>query len=246
MRGEKNLGSWGLDPCDIIRSVQMRHLLTLVITGTFLLPVLTGCTSTATVNSVQTSHTYANKVKLKALLYVPDEIENRVLRTEPSTYICSAWKAEVDAGAGYRSAIANGLSAALASVQTVDKAPIPEMAKQEQAHLLVTAALGNENASITVSEGFWSNSINTQFQASVTMTFLDKDGQALYSYVANGAGFGNQSGGCDEIAPALKTSMQTALRQIADYVAQSTYGASPIRDYEKVILREDENAQSGP
>jgi hypothetical protein len=121
-------------------------------------------------------------------------------------------------------------------VRLVDTAPTPEMAQRERADLLVTTVLSNENASIMASEGFWEPSINTQFQAAVTLNFFDSAGQNLYSYTANGAGFGNQSGACDKIAPALKTSIESAMKQIADYIAQSTFGASPIRDYEKVVL----------
>jgi predicted lipoprotein with Yx(FWY)xxD motif len=118
----------------------------------------------------------------------------------------------------------------------VETVPTPEMAEQLQADLLVTVVLNNENANITVNEGFWAASINTQFQASVTVNFMDDDGQTLYNYAANGAGFGNRSGSCSEIAPALKTSMDSAMKQIADYIAQSTFGASLIRDYEKAVL----------
>jgi hypothetical protein len=199
------------------------------------LAALAGCTPNAAVGVVQTSNTYPNKVRLKTLVYVPDEVQNRLLTCSPSSYACSAWKSEITTGEGYKSAIVNGLAAALLSVQTVDSAPTPEMAQREQADLLVTTVLSNENANITVNEGFWQGSINTQFQAAVTLNFSDSAGQSLYSYTANGAGFGNQSGDCNKIAPALKTSVEGAMKQIADYIAQSTFGAAPIRDYEKTV-----------
>jgi len=39
--------------------------------------------------------------------------------------------------------------------------------------------------------------------------------------------------------------METAMRQIADYIAQSTFGASLIRDYEKVVEQKRQSAQPG-
>lgn len=227
----------------------MRNLVVLL-TGLAVLTLLsTGCTSNATLDAVQTSSTYANKVKLNTLVYIPEDIRNRNLSCSPSTYICSAWKAEIVTGPGYESAIMSGLSAALASVRLVNTAPTPEMAEQLKADLLVTVVLSNENVNVTASEGSWTGSINTQFQASVTLNFMDRMGQSLYSYTANGSGFGNRSASCDEIAPALKASMETAMKQIADYIAQSTFGASMIRDYEKSISHEPEPsevaAQSG-
>ena len=211
----------------------MRKLM-LFILFTFLLTGLTsGCSTTATLNTIQTSSTYANRIQLKALVYIPAELQSRVVVAEPSTDICSAWKAELTAGPGYRSAIENGLSAALASVQVVNIAPTPEMAKQYKADILITTALSNENANIIVNEKFLSNTINTQFQASITLHFADQNGQTLYSYTANGAGFGTQTGTCDDIASALKTSMETAMKQIADYIAQSTFGSAQIKEYEK-------------
>lgn len=215
----------------------MRKLVTILVESCVLILSLTGCMSNATLGTVQTSNTYTNKIQLKALVYIPGDIQNRTLSCSPSTYMCSAWKAVVVAGPGYKSAILSGLSAALESVQVVKTVPTPEMARQQKADLLVTVVLGNENANITVNEGFWTSSINTQFQASVTVNFMNNEGQSLYNYTANGSGFGNRSGDCGNIAPALKTSMEDAMKQIADYIAQSTFGSSLIRDHEKAVLR---------
>ena len=191
-----------------------------------------GCSTTATVGTIQTSNTYANKIPLKALVYIPDELQNRMVVADPSTTLCSAWKAELTAGQAYRSAVENGLAAALESVQVVNVPPTPETAQQQNADLLVIVALSNENANITVNEKFLSSAINTQFQASILLTIADRNGQNLYTYTANGAGFGNQSGSCSDIAPALKTSMETAMKQIADNIAQSTFGSAQIKEYE--------------
>ena len=191
-----------------------------------------GCSTTATVGTIQTSNTYANKIPLKAVVYIPDELQNRIVIADPSTTLCSAWKAELTAGQAYRSAVENGLAAALESVQVVNVPPTPETAQQQNADLLVTVALSNENANITVNEKFLSSAINTQFQASMLLTIADRNGQNLYTYTANGAGFGNQSGSCSDIAPALKTSMETAMKQIADNIAQSTFGSAQIKEYE--------------
>lgn len=185
-----------------------------------------GCSTTATVGTIQTSNTYANKIPLKAVVYIPDELQNRIVIADPSTTLCSAWKAELTAGQAYRSAVENGLAAALESVQVVNVPPTPETAQQQNADLLVTVALSNENANITVNEKFLSSAINTQFQASMLLTIADRNGQNLYTYTANGAGFGNQSGSCSDIAPALKTSMETAMKQIADNIVQSTFGSA--------------------
>lgn len=204
-----------------------------VVLSVFVAGFVASCSTTATVGTIQTSNTYANKISLKALVYIPDELQNRVVVADPSTSLCSAWKAELTAGQAYRSAVENGLTAALASVQVVNVPPTPEMAQQQQADLLVTVALSNENANITVNEKFLSNAINTQFQTSLLLTFADRNGQNLYTYTANGSGFGNQSGSCNDIAPALKSSMETAMKQIADNIAQSTFGSAQIKEYEK-------------
>lgn len=184
---------------------------------------LLGCSSTAMLNRIQTSTTYPNKLPLKAAVYLTQEIYERKVTTSPSTMTCSAWKAEVDVGEGYLTAILNGLSAALAKVDLVKTMPTPEFARNNGYDIVVNVNLINENLGITVNEGFWSNTVNTQFQVSFNLSFIDNQGNALYSYTANGNGFNNTTGSCSELAASSKISMETALHQIADNIATATY-----------------------
>jgi len=194
---------------------------------------LAGCSASATLNKIQTSNTYVNKLPLKAAVYIPPDLSNRVIQTRPTTMVCSAWKAEVNSGPGYYSSIQSGLSAALQSVDILKVNPTPEMAQSAGYDILITVNLQNENSGVTVSEGFFTNTINAQFQVSFGLSFADRRGQSLYSYTANGAGFNNVSGSCSDIADAAKMSMEFALKQVADYIAQSTYGSAQLVEYSK-------------
>ncbi len=195
--------------------------------------ITTGCSSTATLSKTQTSNTYTNKLALKTAVYLPPELSNREIVVSPSTQTCSMWKAKINSGNGYYTAIESGLSAALQSVDVVKVVPTPEMATTGNYDLLVTVNLSNENSSVTANEGFLTNTINSQFQVSFSLSFADKAGQSLYSYTANGSGFNNVSGSCSDIAESAKRSMETALKQVADYVSQSTYGSAQIAEYAK-------------
>lgn len=195
--------------------------------------IMTGCSSTATLNTIQTSNTYTNKLPLKVAIYVPSDMTNREVVVSPSTLTCSAWKAKINSGNGYLTAIVSGLSAAIETLVPVTTVPSPEMAKANGYDLLVTVNLSNENSSVTVNEGFFTNTISSQFQVSFTLSFADRNGQSLYSYTANGSGFNNVSGGCSDIAESNKKSMETALKQVADYISQSTYGSAQLSEYAK-------------
>ena len=195
--------------------------------------LIIGCSSTATLGKTQTSNTYVNKLPLKAAVYIPPDLSNREIVSSPTTMTCSAWKAKINSGNGYYTAIQSGLAAALKEVNVINTVPSPESAKGEGYDLLITVNLSNENSAVTVNEGFLSNTINSQFQVSFSLTFTDRDGQSLYSYTANGSGFNNVSGSCSDIADAAKGSMETALKQVADYISQSTYGSAQLNEYSK-------------
>jgi hypothetical protein len=195
--------------------------------------LVVGCSSTATLSTIQTSNTYTNKLPLKAAVYVPPDLSNREIVISPSTTVCGAWKAKISSGNGYQTAIESGLSAALQTLDAVKTFPSPEIGKSMGYDLLITVNLSNENSSVTASEGFLTNTINSQFQVSFSLTFADRNGQSLYSYTANGSGFNNVSGGCEDIAQSAKRSMETALKQVADYISQSTYGSVQLSDYAK-------------
>ena len=79
--------------------------------------IIAGCSATASLNKIQTSNNYTNKLPLKAAVYIPSELSNREVITSPSTATCSMWKAKVNSGNGYYTAIESGLSAA---IQVVD------------------------------------------------------------------------------------------------------------------------------
>jgi hypothetical protein len=211
----------------------MKHLLAALIAILIISVTVTGCSSTASLSKIQTSNTYANKLPLKAAVYIPSELSNREIVTSPTTMTCSAWKAKINSGNGYYTALESGLSAALQAVDVVKTAPSPELAKTGGYDLLINVNLSNENSAVTVNEGFLTNTINSQFQVSLSLSFADKDGHSLYSYTANGSGFNNVSGGCSDIAESAKRSMETALKQVADYIAQSTYGSAQLSEYAK-------------
>lgn len=192
---------------------------------------ISSCSSTATLSRTQTSNTYANKLALKAAVYIPPDLANREIVVSPSTQVCGLWKANVNSGNGYSSAIESGLSAALQAVDVVKVVPSPELAAPGTYDLLITVNLANENSSVTATESFFSTTINSQFQVSFSLSFADSTGQSLYSYTANGSGFNNVSGGCSDIAESAKRSMETALRQVADYISQSTYGSAQLAEY---------------
>lgn len=193
--------------------------------------VLSGCSSSATLSKIQTSNTYTNRLPLKAAVHVPPDLSNREIEISPSTWTCSAWKAKINSGNGYRTAIESGLSAALQTVDALNTAPSPEIARDHGYDLLVTVNLSNENSAVTVSEGFFSSTINSQFQVSFSLSFADRDGQSLFSYTANGSGFNNVSGDCSDMAESAKRSMETALRQVADYISQSTFGSVQLSEF---------------
>ena len=209
----------------------MRTYHLFILTG-IVASTLIGCSTAATLNRTQTSNTYPNKLKAKALVYVSPSLQSKVLIASPTTNECAAWKAEITAGQGHVSAIESGLSAAIESIEMVTVPPTPEAARERNAHMMITVNQANENANITVNSGFMSNTINSQFQTSLIVSFADAHGQSLYSYTANGTGFNNVSGTCNDIAESLRLSMESALKQIADYIAQSTYGAAPMRDFD--------------
>jgi hypothetical protein len=198
--------------------------------------VLIGCTSSAKVNQIQTSNNYPNKLKLSALVYIPTELSARTLKVSPSGG-CAGFSGSVDVSNGYQTAIKNGLMAALDKIEIVNSPPNPVMASDKHADILITCALSNENSSMNVNTSGFSTTINSQYQVSMNMQFMDRNGTSLYSYTANGSGFGNVDGNCSDIADAMQRSIEIGLRQVADYIAQSTYGAAQIKEYEKVVSK---------
>ena len=143
--------------------------------------IIAGCSATASLNKIQTSNNYTNKLPLKAAVYIPSELSNREVITSPSTATCSVWKAKVNSGNGYYTAIESGLSAAIQVVNVVNTAPSPELAKTGGYDLLVTVNLANENSSVAVNPSVFSSTINSQFQVSFSLIFSDRNGQSLYS-----------------------------------------------------------------
>ena len=167
-----------------------------------------GCSATATLSGIQTFNTYSNKLKMKVGLYIPSEIKDRITTVGTSTYVCSAWKAQVSSGNGYSTAIQSGLNSCIENVQLSNSPISPELAKTEGFDLYVIPQIVNENASVSVQE-------------------------TIFTYTSNGAGFNNGSGSCSDIAEIMKMSMETSLRQVADNISQSVYGSAQINDFVK-------------
>jgi hypothetical protein len=210
----------------------MKNLLILSVVVVLVLSFY-GCSATATLSGIQTSNSYPNKMKLKVGLFVPSEIKDRMTTVGTSTYTCSAWKAQVASGNGYFSAIQSGLSSCFETVQLSNSPISPEMAQRDGYDLYIIPQIVNENASVSVQESFLTNTINSQFQTSVSVKLLSPKGETVYTYTANGSGFNNGSGSCGDIANVIKLSMETSLRQVADNISQSIYGASQVNDFVK-------------
>jgi hypothetical protein len=194
-----------------------------------------GCSASATLSGIQTSNTYANKLKLTVGLYIPSEIKDRMTTVGTSTNVCSMWKAQVSSGNGYNTAIQSGLSSCVENLVLSNSPISPELAKREGYDLYVIPQIVNENASVSVQESFLTNTINSQFQTSVNLKFFNSKGETIYTYTANGSGFNNGSGSCSDIADIMKLSMETSLRQIADNISQGFYGSVQINDFVKLI-----------
>lgn len=192
-----------------------------------------GCSATATLSGIQTSNTYSNKLKIRVGLFVPSEVKDRVTTVSTSTFICSAWKAVVNTGNGYNTALISGISSCIADLQISNSPISPELAKKENYDFYISAQIVNENASVSVQDNFFSNSISSQFQTSLNLKFFDQTGSTIFNYTSNGAGFNNGSGSCADIADIMKMSMETGLRQVADNISQSIYGSSQINDFIK-------------
>jgi len=203
----------------------------LVLLSSFL--VYYGCSATATLSGIQTFNTYSNKLKMKVGLYIPSEIKDRITTVGTSTFVCSAWKAQVSSGNGYSTAIQSGLNSCIENVQLSNSPISPELAKTEGFDLYVIPQIVNENAFVSVQESFLANTINSQFQTSIALKFFNSSGETIFTYTSNGAGFNNGSGSCSDIAEIMKMSMETSLRQVADNISQSVYGSAQINDFVK-------------
>jgi hypothetical protein len=202
------------------------------------LPLLfVGCTSVATINKIQTSNIYANKLKLKALVYLQDDLTNRVVPVRSSTNICAAYNGEINAGSGYRSALESGLMASFYEVEFVQHPISPELLKQRNADVAIVVTMQNENLALTCTEvmGFFASGIrqNAQFQVAFGMTFSDINGNIIYSFTANGSSFDTKDVSCTEIAATMATTMEKGLKQVADNISQLVYGNSELKELSK-------------
>lgn len=196
-----------------------------------------GCSSVATVNQIQTSTTYPNKLKIKALVYVPDDITNKIVPVRSSTDVCNMYNGEVNVGSAYFSAIESGLKSSLEVVEFVKSQPTPELIKMRGFDIGVSVNLQNENFSLTPSQvlGFFGNSIrqNAQYQVSFGLTFFDDSGSLIYSMTANGSSFDTKDLGCSKIAEMMAGTIEKGLKQLADNISQLCYGNSDLKEYAK-------------
>lgn len=207
-----------------------KNIIISIITLLFI-SILYGCSASASLGGIQTSNNYANKLALDVGLYVPSEIKDRMTTVGTSTFVCSAWKAQIESGSGFNTALISGISSCVENLD-VSNSPInPEMAKRKGYDLYVLPQIVNENASVSVQESFLSNTINSKYQVSMNIKVFDVNGNTVYTYTANGSGFNNGSGSCSDIADIMKLSMETSLRQVADNISQSLYGAAQINNF---------------
>lgn len=198
-----------------------------------------GCTSTAVLNKIQTSNNYPNKLKVRALVYLSDDFKNRITPIKSSTNICAAYNGSIDVSSGYRSSIESGLNSCISEIEFVNVNPSPEMLKSKKADLTITVSIQNESFGLNCSEvsGFLTVGTrqNAQCQISFGLSYTDKDGKTLYSQTSNGSSFDTKDMGCSDIAQMMAQTMEKSLKQIADNIAQNTYGNSELRDYVKSL-----------
>ena len=192
-----------------------------------------GCTSTTTLNEIQTSNIYTNKLKLKVGLYVPSEIKEKSTVVGTSTIFCGAWKAQIASGNGYYSAIRSGLSSSVENVQLSNSPIDSELAQTEGFDLYVVPQIVNENASVSVVPTGLAWTIKSQFQTSISLKFIDSKGDTIYYCNLNGSGFNTGKGSCSDIADVIKLSMETGLRQITDNISETIYNSGQINAFAK-------------
>ena len=188
-----------------------------------------GCTSTASLLKTQTTNVYVDKVDTKVALYIHPDFYDRVFTAKSNSH-CWLWKAEVSMSNAYVSAIQSGIESAFKDVVLLKTIPTPDYMNSNNIKLAIVANLSNEGGDVTYEDGFFSGDLKSNFQTSINLSFSDKNGRAFYTFTANGASFNSLSGSCGDMADCLKKSMEIALRQASDYIAQSCYSASQIRD----------------
>lgn len=195
-----------------------------------------GCSSTAVLNRIDTTTSYSNPLPLRTALVIPDEITTRIVHVNV-TGSCASYGAKIDVGMAYQSAILNGLRSALKNVILIDSIPTSSDVSNIY-DLVINVSLTNENSTeITSGNGgmLMGNDMNAQFQVSFTLNYADSKGKSIYSTTANGTSFFSSSGGCNSLADPEKQAMEKALKQVCDFIAQSTFSAAPINDYAKSV-----------
>jgi hypothetical protein len=222
-------------------SAMFTHVAIMAASFVLILTLFVACSSVATINKIQTSNSYPNKLKAKAVVYIPDDIANKILEIRSSTNVCNAYNGSINAGVGYKSAIESGISTALSEIEYSITPPNSEVLKQKKADLGIVITLQNESLALNSSEvsGFMSTTTrhNAQFQLSIGIAITNSEGNVLVSFVANGSSFDNKDVGCSEIAQVMASTMEKGLKQVADNIAQSIYGNSDVKDYIKTLKK---------
>lgn len=188
--------------------------------------VAAGCTSTSSLTSVMPSATFPNRLPLRIRLNVPMDLQNHTVVSSVSGNSCGAYTAKVDAGHAYLGAIRTALEA---SVESVAIAGTAVAAADSMFDAQVTVVLSGESAALQANSGFITTSVTAQFQTSLTLTFADRSGKSIYLYTANGSGFATDNIlSCGGIAEVLRQAAEKGLRQVADYISQSTFSAQQL------------------
>jgi|AntRauTorckE6833_2_1112554.scaffolds.fasta_scaffold05360_3 hypothetical protein len=190
---------------------------------------IAACSSTAKLSSesIHTSTKFQNKLPLKTAVYIPNELTNKKIKVTAASECNVWWKdPKVSIGNSYITAINNGLSSAIQSVNIL-KSPPSETANMDKYDLLIAVEMLDENASISHNTGAFKTSLNSQFEVSFTLTFK-KDGQTLYSSTVNGSAFNKLREGCSKMAESIKNSIGSALVQLTNNIAQTTHNSSQL------------------
>jgi|GEM_PF-2343238 hypothetical protein len=195
---------------------------------------IVACSSTAKLSSesIQASTKFQNKLPLKTAVYIPNQFTNKEIKVNAAS-ACNVWwkDPKINISNSYFTAIKNGLSSAIQSVDILKSSP-SQTANMNKYDVLITVKMLDENASISHNRGALKTSLSSQFEVSFTLTF-NKDGQSLYSSTVHGSAFNKLTDGCSKMAESIKNSMKSALIELTNNIAQTTHNSSQLWDIVK-------------
>lgn len=188
-----------------------------------------GCSHAIQLRKTQTTLTYADRLPVTVGLYVPPDVTGQTYQA-PGTGACNGHTFPMPGiGAALADAVQSGLEVSCTGVVVLTSMPNPESMKAQGLRFVVIPRVTNIAGDITSTSAVFSVSHQMHFQASLTLSIVDREGKAFYSFTANGSGIGSGSGTCGEAATYLQQAAESALRQVGDAVAQTITSATQVR-----------------